>query len=133
MLGIEYGRPAILKTWRIVSVRQDGASLLREDATKTGQGAIYVFLRNEPDLFLSENCIYVIGLQWVVQWKVERTNPVRLERKRTTGRECEAIVARSFCRINIDLELSVANLARNRPGQEQNRECDTAERFHSSP
>ena len=81
MLGIEYGRPAILKTWRIVLVRQDGASLLREDATKTGQGAIYVFLRNEPTEFGSRNGIYQTGPQVVTQIKTSKKRWVRFGKR----------------------------------------------------
>src|SRR6266446_4723975 len=81
MLGIEYGGSATLKTWRIASVRQDGASLLREDATKTGRGALYVFLRNEPTEFSSLNGIYPTGQQVFTQIKTSKKRWVRFGKR----------------------------------------------------
>src|SRR6267154_954561 len=81
MLGIEYGRHATLKTWRIGSVRQDGANLLCEDATKNGQGAIYVFLRNEPTEFSSRNGIYPTGQQVFTQIMTSKKRWVRFGKR----------------------------------------------------
>jgi len=81
MLGIEYGGSATLKTRRIASVRQDGANLLCEDATKTGQGAIYVFLRNEPTEFSPQNGIYTTGQQVVTQIKTSKKRWVRFGKR----------------------------------------------------
>jgi hypothetical protein len=81
MLGIEYGGSATLKTWRIVSVRQDGASLLCEDATKTKKGAPYTFLRNEPTEFSSRNGIYPTEPQAVIQIKTSLKRWVRFGKR----------------------------------------------------
>src|ERR1017187_542845 len=81
MLGIEYGGSATLKTWLTVSVRQDGARLLCEGATKTKKGVRYTFLRNEPTEFSSRNGIYPSEPQLVMQIKTSKKRWVRFGKR----------------------------------------------------